>query len=83
MTIQSYKYIIASKTGRLNSIEDLLKAYNEGTLGEYNASVFSYDAPSGDIAGFKAVEVAELIGYGMAFENGWCMDDTVSYLMVG
>lgn len=82
MTIQSYKYIIGS-TDDFNSIEDLLEAYNDGTIGEYNASVFSYDAPSGEIAGFKAADVAALIGYGMAFESGWCMDDTVSYLMVG
>jgi hypothetical protein len=82
MTIQSYKYIIGS-TDDFNSIEELLKAYNEGTLGEGGGAVFSYDAPSGEIAGFKALDVAELIGYGMAFENDWCMDDTVSYLMVG
>ena len=82
MTIQSYKYIIGS-TDDFNSIEELLKAYNEGTLVAPIGAVFSYDAPSGEIAGFKALDVAELIGYGMAFENGWCMDDTVSYLMVG
>ena len=81
MTIQSYKYIIGCK-GDFKDIEALLNAYNKGTLGEYAAAVFSYDAPSGEIAGFKALEVAELIGYGMAFESGWCMDGTFSYLMV-
>ena len=82
MTIQSYKYLIGS-TDYFNSIEELLKAYNEGTLVAPIGAVFSYDAPSGEIAGFKALEVAQLIGYGMAFESGWCMDGTFSYLMVG
>ena len=80
MTIQSYIFIIGS-TDDFNSIEELLEAYNEGKLEEYNASVFSYDAPLvGDAFG---VDIARLIGFGHAFDNGWCQDDTVSYLMVG
>lgn len=88
MTLQHYTYIIGS-TDDFSDIDALLKAYNEGTLGEYNASVFEYDAPgaSAPIAVAwgpgPALELAELIGQGLAFENGWCMDDTVSYLMVG
>lgn len=86
MTLQHYTYIIGS-TDDFNDIDALLKAYNEGTLGEGNASVFEYDAPAADIGGFKtlfkALEIAELIGQGLAFESGWCIDDTVTYLMVG
>ena len=82
MTLQHYTYIIGS-TDDFNDIDALLKAYNEGTLGEYNASVFEYDAPAADIGDLKALELAELIGQGLAFESGWCIDDTVTYLMVG
>ena len=79
-TIQDYIYIIGS-TDDFNDIDALLEAYNDGTLREYNASVYRYDAPVGDVGMMSGLEIAELIGYGMAFEDGWCMDDTVSYLM--
>jgi len=82
MSLQSYTYIIGSADD-FNSLEKLLEAYNDGTLREYNASVFKYAAPTGDVGNMSGFEIANLIGYGMAFESGWCMDDTVSYLMVG
>ena len=82
MTLQSYTYVIGS-WGAFDSHEELLEAYNDGTLQEYNAEVFKYEAPTGDVGNLSGLEIAQLIGYGMAFENGWCMDDTVSYLMVG
>ncbi len=82
MTLQSYTYIIGSADD-FSSLEELLKAYNEGTLGEYNASVFEYEAPTGDVGKMTGIEIATLIGYGLAFEADWCMDNTVSYLMVG
>lgn len=82
MTIQSYTYIIGS-TDDFKDLDALLEAYNEGTLSEGNASVYQYDAPAADVGDLKALELAELIGQGLAFESGWCMDGTVSYLMVG
>lgn len=80
MTIQSYKFIIAS-LDEFNSIEKLLKAYNEGTLGA-RATVFSYEAPAVEIDAAKETN-AVLIGYGMAFESGWCMNNTITHLIKG
>ena len=81
MNIRNYVYIIAS-TDDFDSTENLLKAYGDGTINEYNSSVFKYEAPVGDVGMMSGSEIATLIGYGLAFEAGWCMDDTVSYLMM-
>ena len=81
MTIQNYVFIIGSADD-FTSVEHLLMAYGDGTINHYNASVFEYEAPAEDVGKMTARDIRVLIGRGLAFENGWCMDDTVSYLMV-
>jgi len=81
MTIRNYVFIIGSADD-FTSVEHLLMAYGDGTINHYNASVFEYEAPCEDVGKMTGREIGLLIGFGLAFENGWCMDDTVSYLRV-
>lgn len=82
MTTQRYIYIIGSMDD-FDGVEALKFAYfNEPErFAALNASVFEFDAPTKDAGALWRREVAALIGQGLAFENGWCMDDTLSYLM--
>ncbi len=79
--MRTFIYIIGS-TDDFGDLEDLTNAYHGGTIGDYNASVFKFslsnDTSSPDLT---LKDIAHLIGFGMAFEANWCMDDTVSTLI--
>ena len=69
-------------TDDFESIEALEAAYNDGTIGDKNASVFKFDVSATSATEDLTVkDIAHLIGFGMAFESNWCMDDTVSTLI--
>lgn len=82
MTTQRYIYIIGSMDD-FDGVEDLKFAYfNEPErFAALNTSVYEFDAPTEDVGELSALEVAALIGRGLAFEHDWCMDHTFSYLM--
>jgi hypothetical protein len=64
-----------------SSIEALSDAYDKGTALDYNASVFHFELPAGRVGDFWEADLATLVGYGMAFENDWCADGTLSFVV--
>ena len=78
--MRKFIFLIGSKEN-FGSLEELTNAYFE--LGEHirdegNASfsVTSFEVPENLGRGY-----AILIGRGLAFTKGWCMDDTLSTLL--
>jgi hypothetical protein len=79
--MRTFIFLIGS-TDDFSSIEELVTDHNEGKLGEKNASVFKFslnEGTGGPDLTFK--DIAHLIGFGMALESNWCLDDTVSTLI--
>lgn len=80
--MRNFVYIIGT-TDDFGDLEDLKNAYFDGVLLEdYNASVYHINLP--DTAGtdvLPIVQLATLIGRGMAFGDDWCMDGTFSDLL--
>lgn len=71
-------YLIGS-TDDFESIEDLKNTYFERGArirDEGNASFYEFEVPENHDRG-----IALLVGRGLAFTNGWCMDDTFSTLL--
>ena len=75
--MRKFIYLIGS-TDDFDGIESIKFAYfNEpDQFAELNASDFEFELPDA-----CDDEVATLYARGLAFSNGWCMDDTVSILM--
>ena len=76
--MRKFIFLIGS-TDDFVSLEELTNVYFD--LGERirnsgNASFFEFEVPAHLDRGF-----ALLIGRGLAFTNGWCMDDTLSTLL--
>ncbi len=69
---KKYVAIIASMD-EVESVEELKDMLREGQRPE-NSSVFRFELET------DTPELASLAGRGYFFENGWCMDDTVSWI---
>ena len=74
-----YVFVIGS-TDDFESAEELDDAVDARMMGCFVSSNFSYhrfSVPAG-----LDEETITLIGRGLAFSNGWCEDDTISYVML-
>jgi hypothetical protein len=81
--MRKFTFLIGS-TDDFESIEDLKACYFSGdhNFSDYNASVFEFEVPEDAGTDEHTVrDIATYIGRGLAFSNGWCMDDTVSTLL--
>lgn len=78
--MNEWVFVIGS-TDDFSSPEDLNGAYENGTIGDYNASFFEFDLPAGSGSDLHEADIATYVGRGMAFSNGWCMDDTISFVI--
>jgi len=80
-TSKAYTFVIGSMDDFAN-LEDLMDYVEKGAFTEMkesvNYSVFEFDAPSE-----CDLSTVQLIGYGYAFENDWCMDGTHSFFIEG
>ena len=62
-----------------DTVEELIDYIDhKGYEGDRNYSIFEFDEP-GDLP----EETLLLIGRGIAFSNGWCMDGTFSFMVAG
>ena len=73
--MRKFIFLIGS-TDDFESLEDLKEAYFNNGLEHLNASVLEFELPAN-----CSNEIAVRVGRGLAFENDWCMDDTVSCLL--
>ena len=74
-----YVFVIGS-TDDFESAEELDSAVEDRMMGSFVSSNFSYDRFS--VPAGLDEETIILIGRGLAFSNGWCEDDTISYVML-
>lgn len=73
-----YTFVIGSMDD-FEGIEDLMDyVEQEGFEGSLNYSVFEFECPDKCSEG-----IVGSIGRGIAFSNGWSMDDTFSFLVHG
>ena len=80
--MKTYTFIIGSADD-FDEIEELMDWHDSGVdkSGDdhpRNTSAFEFEAPEG-----CDPWTVTLIGRGLAFSNGWCMDDTLSFLVTG
>ena len=78
-TAAHFVFVIGS-TDDFESVNDLHIAAEARALGgtvDLNFSCHPFSVPSG-----LDEDTINLIGRGLAFSNGWCEDDTISFVMV-
>ena len=76
--MKTYTFIIGSMDD-FEGIEDLMDyVEQEGLNGDRNYSVHEFEAPNG-----CNLSTVQLIGYGIAFENDWSQDGTLSFFIEG
>jgi len=80
--MRNFVYIIGTMDD-FESYEALEAAYRDGTIGDYNASVYPVSlSEATKVQGYDTLqEIATMIGRGEAMTNDWCLDDTVSVLL--
>lgn len=78
--MRRFTYIIGSMDD-FESYDALEAAYRNGTIGDYNASVFTFVVPNTGTGSLTVHDIATYIGRGLAFSNDWCMDGTFSTLL--
>jgi hypothetical protein len=78
--MRKFTYIIGSMDD-FESYAALEAAYFNGTIGDYNASVFTFDVPDVGTNSLTVRDIATYIGRGLAFSNDWCMDGTFGDLL--
>jgi hypothetical protein len=76
--MSTYTFVIGSMDD-FNFLEDLMDYVDqEGADGNLNYSVFDFDEPA-EIP----EDTALMIGRGMAFSDGWSLDDSFSFMVKG
>ena len=75
-----WAFVIGSKDD-FSDLAALSDAYDKGTVGDYNSSVFHFELPAGRVGDLWEADLATLVGYGLAFENDWCADGTFSFVV--
>jgi len=78
--MRKFTYIIGSMDD-FESYDALEAAYRNGTIGDYNASVFTFDVPDVGTDSLTVRDIATYIGRGLAFSSDWCMDGTFGDLL--
>lgn len=78
--MRTFIFLIGT-TDSLESIEHLENAYNNGSVKEYNMSVFKFQVPDNSTDSMTVRDIATYIGRGLAFSNDWGMDGTLSTLI--
>ena len=78
--MRRFTYIIGSMDD-FESYDALEAAYRNGTIGDYNASVFTFDVPDVGTDSLTVRDIATYIGRGLAFSSDWCMDGTFGDLL--
>jgi len=80
--MRNFIYIIGTMDD-FESYEALEAAYRDGTIGDYNASVYPVSLSEDcKVKGYDTLEeIATMIGRGEAMSTDWCLDDTVSILL--
>ena len=76
--MRKFIYLIGS-TDDFESLEEFKNAYfnaGDARSSRWTPSVFEFDLPMN-----CSNEIAVRVGRGLAFETGWCMDDTLSTLL--
>ena len=76
--MKTYTFIIGTMDD-FESIEGLMDYFEAGgDSSNYNYAAYEFEAP-----GACDLSTVQLIGYGLAFENDWTMDDTYSFFIEG
>ena len=78
--MRKFTYIIGSMDD-FESYDALEAAYRNGKIGDYNASVFTFDVPDVGTDSLTVRDIATYIGRGLAFSSDWCMDGTFGDLL--
>jgi len=80
--MRNFVYIIGTMDD-FESYEALEAAYRDGTIGDYNASVYPVSLSEDcKVKGYDTLEeIALMIGRGEAMTNDWCLDGTLSVLL--
>ncbi len=73
--MRKFIFLIGS-TDDFESLEDLKETYFNNGLEYLNADFYEFELPMN-----CSDEIVELVGRGLFFENGWCMDDTFSCVL--
>jgi hypothetical protein len=79
--MRNFTYVIGSSDD-FADLEDLRNTHLNGDT-ERNMSTYEISLSEGTIVvGYdKLAEVATMIGRGEAMSDGWCLDDTLSFIM--
>ena len=76
--MKTYTFLIGTMDD-FESIEDLMDHFETGGDDSIcNCASYEFDAPKE-----CDLSTVQLIGYGLAFENDWCMDGTFSFFIEG
>jgi hypothetical protein len=80
--MRNFIYLIGTMDD-FESYEALEAAYRDGTIGDYNASVYPVSLSEDcKVKGYDTLEeIALMIGRGEAMSNDWCLDGTLSVLL--
>ena len=79
--MRTFIYIIGSMDD-FESYEALEAAYNNGTIADFNASVYRFQLPADCGTDSMTVrDIATYIGRGLAFSNDWGMEGTFGDLI--
>jgi len=73
-----YTFVIGSSDDfeHVGELDDYVE--KNGYTGNLNYAVYEFDCPAD-----CSPELVQAIGRGYAFSEGWCMDDTYSFLITG
>ena len=80
--MRHFTYLIGTMDD-FESYEALEAAYRDGTIGDYNASVYPISLSEDcKVKGYDTLEeLAVMIARGEAMTNDWCLDGTLSILL--
>ena len=77
-----FVFLIGS-TDDFDTLEELFEAYRDGTLENMNAFAYKFSLPDAlaqDGGGEEVtLRIPTLIGRGLAFSDGWGMENTLSF----
>ena len=80
-TVAHFVFVIGS-TDDFESVNDLHIAAEARALGGVGAFDLNFSCHRFSVPSTLDEDRIILIGRGLAFSNGWCEDDTISFLMV-